>query len=279
VSVIQYDINVVADPNKHAPASPDPVGADGTVDGISTIATQQFGLSIGSIIEDVVSAISCFWTLENWWSLCHILVNLVVSVDVSVAIHVTLDLLGCVDMKEFNPSLFGIKSMSLEQGEQIVNAIDAETIWSRAVQTMIGVTALLFLVAQLMAVFLTSAWESLFWATIGAAPASFVFTMALLVWQTRQFNLDPVTKGIYFFCSAILAIGTAILNYAKVCELSSSSGGNAIFKYFSKTYYDGNAVTKAKGFKGRSHTALMFTQIVCFISVLVIASGFALNLW
>jgi hypothetical protein len=144
---------------------------------------------------------------------------------------------------------------------------------------MLGATALLFFALQIISFYLTPATENIFWFTLGVALTTFLLTMMLLIWQIRAFNLDPVTKGIYFFYTALLAIGGAFLNYAKVCDMTKSTGGSAIFKYFDKTYYDGNAVTKAKGVKGRSHTALMFSQIACFLIVIIVAGGFVLNLW
>jgi len=261
------------------PTEAAPAFSDATPTGTSNTAEREFGPQVETATGQAASAISSYWTLDLWWPLCHIVADIVLASDVSFSIHVTLDLLGCVSLTEFNLELFGLQLMSLQQSQQLINAIDAETVWSRAVQAMIGITAALFMAAQIIAVFLTPAWEWAFWTILGAFVTSFIFTMVLLVWQTRLFNLDPVTKGIYFFFTAILALGTSMLNYAALNQMSGCTGWNSISKYFAKVYYDGNAKQKATGFRGRSHAALAIAEIVCFISVIIIAVGFAANLW
>ena len=83
-----HDINVEVDPNKHAPAGPDPVEADGTQEGS---VSQSHKNAIDFQLEDTTQYSSTYWT--GPWPLLHVVVSWQVIANVIVLLHMTIDLL------------------------------------------------------------------------------------------------------------------------------------------------------------------------------------------
>jgi hypothetical protein len=109
-----HDINVVADPNRHAPAGPDPVGADGTSTPIPNVYP-----AVDSRIQDAAATTSIWWT--GWWPVLHIRsANTLVS-GASYVIQIAVDILGgmSIESVEMNhPTANQLNSLGLDVAAQ-----------------------------------------------------------------------------------------------------------------------------------------------------------------
>jgi hypothetical protein len=115
VSVIQYDIDIVADPNKHAPAGPDPVGADGTTKGIGS----EFETTLNNELSSAILEIITYWT--GWWPTLHVEVSKIFNPDVSFGIHGTIDLLGSAAISGFSYTFYDTEGMTSQESDDLMN--------------------------------------------------------------------------------------------------------------------------------------------------------------
>jgi hypothetical protein len=92
-----HDITVVADPNKHAPAGSDPVGADGTAERFipCTAAIALMDGFSGILDANTIS----WWT--GWWPLLHMRTSGNPNPDSFYSFESTIDLLGSISIENF----------------------------------------------------------------------------------------------------------------------------------------------------------------------------------
>jgi hypothetical protein len=88
-----HDITVVADPNRHAPAGSDPVGMDGTTDGLATWTEKQ---KQDSALSSAAQSLVLTWWTGPWPQL-HLQV-LDPTSTYSCLVHITVDIIGSIDI-------------------------------------------------------------------------------------------------------------------------------------------------------------------------------------
>jgi hypothetical protein len=84
-----HDINVVADPNKRLPSVPDPVGSDGTSEGLYEGSIHDLPIPT---LEDILSDVVQWWT--GWWPELHTRFEQTTSDGQSIIYQEKCDLLG-----------------------------------------------------------------------------------------------------------------------------------------------------------------------------------------
>jgi len=107
-----HDINVEADPNKHAPAGPDPVEADGTDEG-SLDPELYKKHAYEDAVKEVDEILTFSWGLILFWPVLNMVIQCA-QLGIVVYIHATADLL--------NP--FTIQSASFELPFEILWFLD-----------------------------------------------------------------------------------------------------------------------------------------------------------
>jgi hypothetical protein len=92
-----HDITVVADPNRHAPAAPDPVGADGTPEGYSpSSAAVSF---VEMLIAMATANTYSWWT--GWWPVLHSRTTGTLASGGTYAYQMAVDLLSITVLEDF----------------------------------------------------------------------------------------------------------------------------------------------------------------------------------
>lgn len=278
------DINVKVDLNAENPNAPEPgepVEYDGTTDGKT--ASGEFTTQTSYMeqkFSEVNDMISVYWT--GPWPKTHLVIQKDIIADVSVSIHITVDILGTVALEGFNIEFLGLEDMSESEGDQLVYSLQSsgavvdDTTSSHVY--LLRASAVLFAAAKVIATFAPPGSvhaEIAFWATLALAIGTVVaglVAFAHAVWKSQV----SATKGaVWFLAGAVVALATLlVMGWTMNNDIGTASGGaSKIFRFFGERYQQGQQWERI-GLEGRTHFGLMLYQLVTLVTIIVIAVGF-----
>jgi hypothetical protein len=117
-----HDINVVADPNKHAPAGPDPVGADGTI----PEADSATKMKLDGYTNSIPLALSMFWT--GYWPVLHFVCSYSLSTVLSISFEFSIDILVNFAIQGFYFGIADDPTIPMSEIEQAAQDASAKCI-------------------------------------------------------------------------------------------------------------------------------------------------------
>ena len=253
-----HDINVEADPNKHAPAGPDPVKADGTSQPKpeSERRIEEYGIQGAAEIE------------PSWsgpWPLCHLVCSYVQSIF-SITFHITVDLLSQVNVQTFylgvadDPSVPGSAVAAAVLGAVLLifelASQEEQQFWSTTMIITWGACKLISLAK------IASPWlEALFYILLATWWYAFCMSLA--------FAVDHIVSGDYSPLTSALALVGLFAFYLMGGTHSWLSQGSAAAIHGALDWPKGYA----ECFKTRTNLFMAIAQFAALIVIIIVAAG------
>ena len=282
-----HDINVVADLMRHDPNAPDPdtqQPLDGTADGrreSQTIKTQAYA---EARLQEATDLISVYWS--GWWPTVHFEVQHEFVTDVMVSIHITVDILGSVNIVGFDIKFLGLEDMSEAEGDALVDSI-------RPLSESAGLAGpddpwfyffklatISYIAAGAIAAFASPGSvyaEVAFWIAIGMFIALTLLGLITLADAVAKGIADPVRAAMTFLTIALTSLLAIGMSKMLIDQWDVKSEGAAkYFRFFRERYQQGEQWEK-RGFKGRTYFGFMFAQLVVLLTIVLLAVGFFLG--
>lgn len=207
------------------------------------------------------------------WPVLHLLISAALFVDISFAIHVTIDILGSMEFVGIEYTICGYESLNEGDAEIAARDVTSNSDWilDAAVVASASASSLAWFVVDCLTDIATPLTENVLLVAIGAATVATLVSYGLLFWKAQESSVPLILRALTFLTAGLVLLKSARSNYGTANALV----GNCCFTekvtdYFGELWSFNFMRARHENLKVRSHIVKALAKIICAAAAFVI---------